>query len=629
MTHYISVTMKLTLVILTLSLVIGGVYSDTTVTVYPQLLAQGGSVRYESDRWNKHNGLEKESRIANCRRLRTDSGRWIHEDFTLFRVWPEDAHRSGYPDPNYLKNVSMQQEWFSDYLANIDSGYKNEMIMMMKGLHWPNWMNTSDHKGQFPNNIDAAAEFILLLVQGVFDYTQGRIPPYFEVVNEPDVKGDIMNFTTTVAIFHKTVAKKLHSRFNIKVVGPTMTGYNTVVDRNDFSFWTKLVEFMDITLDYLDVFSFHSYNALIVSGKSHRFTGINEARLVAFVDLIESYVHQKKGEKIPLIISEYGRDGVIGISKTALSGIVDFSTIYQSNAHRFTHLGLREYIDRSVVFLLSSEQDPGNNGSNWSLFTRQGNASRNADVFKFWSNFTSEYSFIRTASKCDGQERTVSPLSMSSSVRNETVILLHSYSQQSQMVKLIFQDDWITPITGEATCITIKDNWYPIITFNEPFDIGNTGGMVDLPPEATCRYTFRIPSNQLPRDTFNETTYYGADMIIPIKDSIAVTSIALPKDEFDSARLRVSASLPINETNSLSSVTFNHQPLYPCYKLYDSDKQNSKIFNYMDVWEFVVPFTLLNTTSITVQVNFSNKDSEGYVTAVALVTAKLVPSDIK
>ncbi|XP_048239908.1 uncharacterized protein LOC124112405 isoform X2 [Haliotis rufescens] len=496
MTHYISVTMKLTLVFLTLSLVIGGVYSDTTVTVYPQWLAQGGSVRYESDRWNKHNGLEKESRIANCRRLRTDSGRWIHEDFTLFRVWPEDAHRSGYPDPNYLKNVSVQQEWFSDYLANIDSGYKNEMIMMMKG-------------------------------------------------------------------------------------------------------------------------------------KSHRFTGINEARLVAFVDLIENYVHQKKGEKIPLIISEYGRGGVAGISKTALSGIVDFSTIYQSNAHRFTQLGLREYIDRSVVFLLSSEQDPGNNGSNWSLFTRQGNASRNADVFKFWYNFTSEYSFIRTASKCDGQERTVSPLSMSSSVRNETVILLHSYSQQSQMVKLIFQDDWITPITGEATCITIKDNWYPIITFNEPFDIGNTGGMVELPPEATCRYTFKIPSNQLPRDTFNETTYYGAGMVIPIKDGIAVTTIALPKDEFDSARLRVSASLPINETNILSSVTFNHQPLYSCYKLYDSDKQNSKIFNYMDVWEFFVPSTLLNTTSITVQVNFSNKDSEGYVTAVALVTAKLVPSDIK
>ncbi|XP_046359334.2 beta-porphyranase A-like [Haliotis rufescens] len=623
--------MKWTQAYFALSLITDGVYSDTTVTIYPQWLAQGGRVRYESDRWNKHNGLEQESLIANCRSIRTDSGRWMNRDLNdrLFQDWPEDAHRSGYPDPNYLKNISKQQELFSNYLADIDSGYKNEMIMVMNALNWPDWMNQSEHEGQFPNNIDAAAEFIVLMLQGVYDYTQGHIPPYFEVVNEPDVKEQIMNFTTTVALFHKTVAEKLHSRFHIKVTGPTMTGYNTVVDRNDFSFWTKLVDFMDITLGYLDVFSFHSYNSLIVSGKSHRFTGINEARLVAFVDLLENYVHQKTGRIIPLIISEYGRGKVTGISSTAPSGIVDFATIYQSNAHRFTHLGLREYIDKTVVFLLSNQQYPGHDSLNRSLFTRQGNATRIVDVFKFWYNFTSEYSFIRTASQCDVQERTVSPLAMSSSLHNETVILLHSYSQQSQDVKLVFQEDWITPTTGEATCITLKDNWYPVITFNEPLDIGDTRGMVTLPPEATCRYTFKTPSSQLPKVILNETTYYGSDIIIPIKDSIAVTTILLPKDEFDSARLRVSTSLPINETNSLSSVTFNHQPLYFFYKLFDSDKQNSQIYNFMDVWEFDVHSTLLNTTSITVQVNFSNKQAKGYVTSVALVTAKLLPSDTK
>ncbi|XP_048240268.1 uncharacterized protein LOC124137175 [Haliotis rufescens] len=311
--------MKWTQAYFALSLITGGVYSDTTVTIYPQWLAQGGRVRYESDRWNKHNGLEQESLIANCRSIRTDSGRWMNRDLNdhLFQDWPEDAHRSGYPDPNYLKNISKQQELFSNYLADIDSGYKNEMIMVMNALHWPDWMNQSEHEGQFPNNIDAAAEFIVLMLQGVYDYTQGHIPPYFEVVNEPDVKEQIMNFTTTVALFHKTVAEKLHSRFNIKVTGPTMTGYNTVVDRNDFSFWTKLVDFMDITLDYLDVFS--------------------------FVQLTYCF-----GELSPI----------------------------------------------------------------------------------------------------------------------------YCYYQQSQDVKLVFQEDWITPTTGEATCITIKDNWYPVITFNEPLDIG-------------------------------------------------------------------------------------------------------------------------------------------------------------
>ncbi|XP_046568018.1 uncharacterized protein LOC124276420 isoform X3 [Haliotis rubra] len=629
MAHHIPFTMKWTQVFLTVCLTTC-VNTDTTVTIYPQWLAQGGNVRYESDRWDKHNGLEKEFLIPNCRSFRTDSGRWIHEDYfeRLFQDWPEDPNRSGYPDPSHLKNVTKQQELFSLYVANIDSGYKNEMIMNARAHNWPNWINQSEHDGQFPNNIDAAAEFILLMVQGVYDYAQGHIPSYFEVVNEPDGKEQIFDFSTTVAFFHKAVAEKLHATFNIKVAGPTITGYNTVVDRNDFSFWTKLVDFLEITLDHLDVFSFHSYNRLNVSGRSHQFIGINEARLVAFVDLIENYIHGKTGRIMPLVISEYGRGGVIGISSTAPSGIVEFATIYQSNAHRFTQLGLREYIDRTVVWLAANGQYPGHESLNWSFFTLKGNATPITDVLKFWYNFTSEYSFIRTTSQVDVQERTVSPLVMSSSSRNETVILLLSYSQQPQTIRLVFQNKWIKPTMGEATCITIKDNWNPVMNFNEPIDIGKSGGVIVLPPEATCRYTFKTPADQLPKVTLNETTYYGSDVIIPLKDGTAQTTIPIPNDKFDSARLRVSVSLPMNETNSLASVTFNNQHLDVFYKLFDSDKTSSKIFNYMDVWEFDVPSTLLKSTSNVVRVNFSNKESKGRVTSAILVTGKLVPSDI-
>ncbi|XP_046328480.2 uncharacterized protein LOC124112427 isoform X1 [Haliotis rufescens] len=619
--------MKWTLVFLTLCVTIGGVYSDTTVTVYPQWLAQGRSVRYESDRWNKHNGLDKESLIPSCRSIRTDSGRWINRDLNdrLFQDWPEDPNRSGYPDPNYLKNVTKQEELFSVYLANINSGYENDMVMMLSAHSWPNWMNQSQHEGQFPNNIDAAAEFVMLMVQGIYDFTKGQIPPYFETINEPDAQWKIMNFTT-VSIFHKLVAEKLHARFNINVAGPTLTGYSGAADRNDFSFWSQVAQFMDTTLEYLDVFSFHSYNSLIVSGKSHRFAGMNEARLVAFVDLVENYAYLKTGKITPIIISEYGRGGVTGISSTAPSGIVDFATIYHSNAHRFTQLGLREYIDRTVVFLLANEKYPGHDSLNWSLFTLQGNATHIADVYKFWYNFTSEYAFIRTTSQYDGEERTVSPLAMSSSLYNETVILLHSYSQKSQNVKLVFQDGWIKPTTGEATCITIKDDWYPVITFKEPFDMSKTQGMVVLPPEATCHFTFKTPSNTLPSVTLNETTYYGADSLIPIKGNIK-TVISLPDGQYHSARLRVSTSWPINVTNSVSYITFNLHRLDSFYKLYDSDKFDSP--TYWEVWEFDVPTSLFVTGANQVQVHFSNNMTAGYVSSLALVTAKLVPFDVK
>ncbi|XP_067675780.1 beta-porphyranase A-like [Haliotis asinina] len=618
--------MKWILVYCTLSLSVVTVYSDTTVTIHPQWLAQGGSARYDSNRWNKHNGLDQEYLIPKCRDLRTDGGRWNNNglSYQLFADWPEDPNRRGYPDPNYLKNATKQKQLFSLYLDNINSGYENDMIMMSEGVNmFPSWLNQSEHSGQFPNNVDAAAEFMMLMVQGVYDYTKGRIPPYIEPMNEPDTQYNILNFTT-VALFHKLVAEKLHARFNIKVAGPTLDGFTRSCNRNNFTDWKILANFMDITGENLDVFSFHSYNSLSVSGNSQNFSGMNEARLVAFVDLVENYAFLKTGKLLPLVISEYGRGSVEGISPTDPSPILDFATIYLSNAYRFTQLGLREYIDRAVVFLLAYINNPY---YSWSLFNPQGQPKRVVDFFKFWYKFTSDYSFIRTTSHYDGEERTVSPLAMSSTRNNETVILLHSYSQKSQNVKLNFEGDWTKPTIGEATCVTIKDNWYPVITSNETFDIQKTKGILELPPEASCHFTFKTHSDQLPRVTSNETTYYGADILIPVKGNMAMTVITLPKGQYDSARLRVSASWSINETNSISYLTFNDHRLDSFYQLYDANMIGST--TYWEVWEFALPTSLFATGANQVQVYFSNNMTSGHVSSVVLVTAKIIQSDLK
>ncbi|XP_067676351.1 beta-porphyranase A-like [Haliotis asinina] len=621
--------MKWTQVLFTLSLTVVGGYSDTTVTIHPQWLAQGGNVRYDNNRWNKHNCLDQANLIPYCRRLRTASGRWGDPDTyrRLFQDWPEDPNRSGYPDPNYLKNVTRQQQLCSGYLENINTDYENDMIMVTEALEFPSWIDMSEHDGHFPNNVDAAAEFMMLMVQGINDYTKGRIPPYFEPINEPDVQWQILNFTT-ISTFHKLVAEKLHAKFNIKVAGPTITSEIDRSDLRDFSFWQKVANFMDITLGYIDVFSFHAYNNLVLSGRSHNYTGANEARLVAFIDLVENYATQKTGKIIPLVISEYGRGDVSGYDKFAPLPIIDFSTIYQSNAHRFTQLGLREYIDRAVAFLLASEERPGRYSLNYSLFTPDGKPTRIVDVYKFWYKFASGFSFIRTTSQYDGEERTVSPLAMSSSSMEETVILLHSYSRRSQAVKLVFKDDWIKPTTGQATCTTIKDDWFPAITFNETIDLQKTQGIVELPPEASCHFTFNTPSNQLPSVTLNETTFYGADTLIPIKGNVASTVISLPKGQYDSARLRVSTSWLISETNSVLYLTFNLHRLDSFYKLFNSDKFNIAGNTYWNVWEFIVPASAFVPDSNQVQVHFSNNTTAGYVSSVVLVTGKLVQSDL-
>ncbi|XP_046568024.1 beta-porphyranase A-like isoform X2 [Haliotis rubra] len=627
--------MKWTQVFFSLSLTLSGVYSkgvvysDTTVTIHPQWLAQGGNASYDNNRCNKHFGLDQTNLIPNCRRLRTDSGRFPGPENTsyLIKKWPEDPNRSGYPDPNYLRNVSREQELCPGYLENINTGYENDMIMVAGALEYPSWVDTSEHDGHFPNNVDVAAEFMMLLMQGVYDCTKGRIPPYLEPINEPSYEWAILNFTT-ITTFHKLVAEKLHARFNIRVAGPTIRSYIMYADLNDFSYWDKVADFMDGTLGYIDVFSFHAYNNLVVSGRSHNFTGANEARLVAFIDLVENYASQKTGKMIPLVISEYGRDGVSGLDKYAPSPIIDFSTIYQSNGHKFTQLGLREYIDRAVVFLEASEERPGRYSLNYSLFSPDGKPTRIVDFFEFWYKFRSGFSFIKTTSQYDGKERTVSPLAMSSSSTNETVILLHSYSRRSQAVKLVFQGDWIKPTTGQATCTTIKDDWFPVITFNETIDIQKTQGTVELPPEATCHFTFNTPSNKLPSFTINETTFYGADTLIPIKGNVVSTVISLPNGQYDSARLRVSTSWLINETNSVSYLTFNLHRLDSFIKLYDSDKFNPASNTYWNVWEFEAPVTVFVPGPNQVQVHLSNSMGTGYVSSVALVTGKLVPSDL-
>ncbi|XP_067675333.1 beta-porphyranase A-like [Haliotis asinina] len=603
-----------------------GVYSDTTITIHPQWLAQGGSARYDFNRWTKHNNLDQTRLIPKCRKLRTDSGRWGDRDYNgdLFLDWPEDPNRSGYPDPNYLKNVTKQEELFFKYVENINTGYENDMIMMAEALFFPSWIDMSEHDGHFPNNVDAAAEFMMLMVQGVYDYTKGRIPPYFEPINEPDGKWHILNFTT-INIFHKLVAEKLHAKFNIKVAGPTLTSQIKNSDLEDFSYWQKVANFMDVNLGFIDVFSFHAYNDIVVSGRSHNFTGANEARLVAFIDLVENYASLKTGKIIPLVISEYGRGAAIGRDKYAPSPIMEFSTIYQANGHRFTQLNLREYIDRAVAWILANEEWPGRYSINYSLFTLEGKPTNIDNIYEFWYKFASDFSFIRTTSQYDGEERTVSPLAMSSSCMNETVILLHSYSRRSQAVKLVFKDDWIKPTTGQATCTTIKDDWFPAITFNETIDLQKTQGIVELPPEASCHFTFNTPSNQLPSVTLNETTYYGTETLIPIKGNVVSTMISLPKGHYDSARLRVSTSWLINETNSVSFLTLNDHRLDSYLKLFDSDKNASH--TYWNVWEFLVPSSVYVPGDNLVQIHFSNNMATGYVSSVVLVITKLVQSD--
>ncbi|XP_046546711.1 beta-porphyranase A-like [Haliotis rubra] len=610
------------LLLLVCNLLLWGVaFPDTTVTIYNEWLSQGGRVHFEVERWNKINGLTQHNLIPKCKAIRTAAGRWLNPDLSghLFENWRQSPSHHGYPDPAYLQDHTLQSKTFGFYMQQVN-GYGsdiNNMVWEIKCLNWPSWIDTSHHQGKFPNNVDAAAEFVSLMVQSTKDYTGGRIPHIFEVINEPDWVEKYIDQQTNID-FHKAVAKKLKSRFGMKVGGPT---YTTMAlgeaDENNFSYWKRTAKFLDMSLDHLDFFSFHSYNYVRVSGGSYAYSGINEARLVASIDMVENYSHLKKGKNVPLVISEFGRGNVFGVASGFENGMIDFQTIYQPNGFMFTFLNLREFIDRVIVFLLSNEQYPGHTSLRKSLFTLDGHPLHMTKFFTFWQNFYYDQRFLRISSQYDGQERIVASLALANPHNKEMVVLLHNYGSKWQNVKLDFPNNWLNPSTGEETCV-LFENGNPAVHPNYHFERSKNHGTVGLPGSSTCFYKFKTNYNFNGIHTNNENTYYGKDMVIPISNGHAQTTIHLPSSGYHTAHLRVGVSRDKNAKSKPRQAVFNGHTLSSSYMLFDAMKVEGK--TKWNVWEFMVPQSQVRTTN---NVSMTFDGNGGHVSPVALVVGKL------
>ncbi|XP_071095373.1 funoran endo-beta-hydrolase-like [Haliotis cracherodii] len=592
---------------------------DTTVTIYNEWLSQGGRVHYEPERWNKVNGLTQLNLIPKMKSIGAAPGRWMNIDLSLFPNWPQSPSRHGYPNTTYLKDHALQSRTWASYMQQLDgygSGIDN-MVWNIQGSAWPNWMNKSNHQGGFPNNVDAASELVSLMVQSAKSYTGGRLPYIFEVINEPDWKEKTIDPQTNID-FHEAVADKLKSRFGIKVAGPSYTSMALrEADENNFSYWNRTAKFLDMSLDHLDFFSFHSYNYLRVLGINHTVFGINEARLAASLDMVENYSHLKKGKGVQLVNTEFGRGNVFGVSPDVENGMIEFETIYQPNGFMFTFLNMREFIDRVTVFLASNGQWPGHNSLRNSLFTKDGHPLQTTKYFMFWQNFTFDQKFLRVTSQYSGQERIVAPLALANPQSKEMVVLLHNYGSERQNVKLDFSDSWINPSTGEETCI-LFENGYPALHLNYPFNMSKLNGTVGLPGSSTCFYKLKTNYNFNGIHTDNQTTYYGKDMVIPIINGHVQTNIHLPSSGYHTAHLRVGVSRDMNANTKPHEVVFNGLTLSSSYMLFDAMKIEGK--TKWNVWEFMIPESQVKTTN-TVSMTFDGNG--GHVTSIALVVGKL------
>ncbi|XP_046353023.2 uncharacterized protein LOC124132906 [Haliotis rufescens] len=591
------------------------VQCDETITIFPELLKIGDGVNFDHGRWNGKNVLDNTPDIARVKQIGATTARWVKAEGSdgVFEHATENPHRKGYPDPAYFD--SKKGQFAQKYLANMQGYGQPEMVMMTSGKLWPHWIDKSHHKGLFPNNIDAAAEFEYLLIDAVDKGTKGTLPLFFEVINEPDGKYASTNWSTFIS-YHEVTAKKIKSKYpQIRVGGPTYTGASSNYDANGFRVWSKMADFMDMALDHLDFFSFHSYSGLDVHGGTHQFHA-SEAKLFGLLDLIESYAHKKKGKTFDVIISEYGMGSISGLDEQKPSPFIDWGHIYQHNDQMFTFLQRRDVMRKVVAFLLTYTELKGQASINYSLFDRHRNVRDVADAFKFWMNFRNAMMFLRVDSQFHNTERNIVPHILLDKSSGTVYILLHNHDQKPTHVKLNFDKGWLHPTSGKSTCEYLNSQKKPTLDTDKPVHVTNS--MVTVPAEASCYFQFHTTHNFAHAPTVTQNTYFSPDMVVPIHNTVVDVKVNVPSiGNIDFVRLRISLSRDSKATHGPpKTIMMNNHPLTSFYSL-QAGHSSSTVF---ETYEYDVPASIVRQHSNDVKITFVH--TGGFVSTVALVVGR-------
>ncbi|XP_067661644.1 uncharacterized protein [Haliotis asinina] len=595
------------------------------VTIYPDFVMKGGRKTFDPDRWNGHMGLDNTDVIQYVKKTGARSGRWNKGDTDngAFVKAPEDPHRKGYADPAYFQNAHFTQNIASKYSANRD-GYGRtrgrEIMMDLRAMDWPHWMDTSQHKGKFPNNVDAAADMAAMLLKAVHDGSKGDGPLYYEPINEVDAMWKYDVSWTQITAYHKSVNTKVKATLpHVKVGGPAYSGGISGVDKHDFKVWGYLKEFMDMALEHLDFISFHPFSNMIIHGDSHYFQGPTEARFVGIIDLIESYAHLKTGKDIPIISSAYGLAEISGVNMQKANPVIDYGYVYLQNAELFTMLNHRGVVDRAVVFLVAFGDYFGQSSINYSILDKNNHERTPAEAFHFWEVLSNRMTYLRTDSQYHGAERVVASHALVDQTSKTVVLLLHNFDKKPTKVKVQFGHGWMNPSTAVMSCVHL--NAQKVTVRDKESTIHLNNGVVTLPTEASCYLKFHSSFDFAHSKTVTETIHYGPDIAKPIRQNVVTTSFnAGHLSNVQYAYLRVSVSLSDKNGNPKpTSVQLNGKSLTSFYSLHQQNKGD-----YITAWttiEYHVPVSWLKQNQNEVKLQFEK--TGGRVSTVAAVVGSL------
>ena len=497
-------------------------------------------------------------------------------------------------------------------------------------LYWPSWLDTSNHGGKFPNNIDAGAEFIVLLLQAINKCSHGKMPAYFEVMNEPDAFWQNVDWDTVID-FHKLVAQKVKAKFpHMYVGGPTKTSIISVANKNNFQFWQLDERFLNMSVDHLDFYSFHPYNDFYVEGNNYRWEGINEARLVGYIDMVENHANLRKGHGIELIISEFGVGSIHGIDQNKPSPLIDWAHAYQHNAHMFTYQGFRDVINRAVGFLLANEQYLGQESLHYSLFNHDGSERHAAKAYRFWHHLKYNYKYLRIDSPFDNKERHISPVALVNPDDGTVAILLHNYDTNWITVNLKFPNNWMRVGSGKETCMYLNSQKIPVL--DEEKNMNSQNNNLYMRPESSCIFKFHANQNWGGLKQLQEKIYYGQNTKMGIKRDCQICIFSCQGCEYSVqtrvnvgstsnlqyAKLRVAVTRDGRTGGNLTpkAVTLNGHQLSNHYQLFLPGRGHED--SRWEVFVYNVPTSFVHQGGNTVKLAFYQDG--GHVSTAAIIT---------
>lgn len=543
---------------------------------------------------------------------------WLNAQVT------EDPNRPGFADSTSVKQLGQNSK--NNYASKTQlHSYeeRNEQIICAQ-LHpfWPDGQQTQ--KGWAFSQSDteeepfgtATGEYMGRYIRDFFGKggTTGQARPNLvEVVNEPMyhlvTHGD--EDPAQIFKFHNSVAKEIRKLNDSILIGGFCAAFPDL-EKDDFQRWEERWRlFMDMSGEYMDYWSIHTYDFPAFGGKERYRKG---AQIEATLDMMEHYSYLKFGVAKPFLVSEFGAQ--THDYNNIWSPYRDWLHMKSANAMMLQFMDRPQLITKLINYIMLKAEWGYNSstGQTWaSRLMRKSNEPESytgewvysdmVKMFQLWADVKgtrvdskAEHLDILCDSYVDGN--TVYVILNNLDLHNSKTIKLSLLGTDQEIQSLKTRQQLL--VGNQSEVVETDYNTLP-----ESIEIAPEGTLV---LEYTCAQEVQIS------ETSDETKYYASEYYkaISANQKISFDIKDVQTNTYGEAILRLGIGRDHGK-EIYPEIIFNGRSI-AYEKRYKGDDQEDRL-SFFGVLEVEIPNDILETNN-TVELLFP--DNGGYVSSTSM-----------